>query len=106
MHRLFAIAALLIVLAVPSAAHADSREWKADGPKNPSELVIWCTATATAGGDTYTMRNYAPLDDGFDTNRYAQRVFTDDVMRAMLFAFPTRHEIQRSDVKVTCGGER
>jgi hypothetical protein len=103
MRRMSVLLLTIMLLLVPTTAFADSREWTADPPKQPGLPVIWCTATATAGGDTYTMHNYAPLDDNFDAHRYAQRVFTDDVVRAMLYAFPGRsHAIQRSDVTVTC----
>ena len=98
------ILATLALLLTALPASAESAEWTADGPKSGSGPVIWCTATATHDGDTYTLRNYAPLDEGFDAHRYANRVFSDDVVRAMLYRFPGRsHVIQPSDVTVKCG---
>jgi hypothetical protein len=103
MSRYIALLALLIMLLLPTTAYAESASWTADPPKQVGLPVIWCTATATAGGDTYTMRNYAPLDEGFDAERYARRVFTEDVKRAMLFRFKESHVIQDSDVRISCG---
>lgn len=95
---------LMLFLTTAGTAFAEEKSWTADGPKQPGLPVIWCTASATAGGDTYTMRNYAPLDEGFDAHRYAQRVFREDVKRAMLFRFEGRaHVIADSDVTVRCG---
>lgn len=105
MKRALAIAALLLVSATP--AYAESASWTADPPKPGSGEYVWCTATATAGGDTYTLRNWAPIDDvrPFDHNAYARRVFTEDVKRAMLFRFEGRpHVVADSDVTVACGG--
>lgn len=102
MRRLFLLSLLLAMLLAPGAAFAEEKSWTADPPKQVGLPVIWCTASASAGGDTYTMKNYAPLDDGFDAERYARRVFTEDVKRAMLFAFATPHVIQDSDVTVSC----
>lgn len=103
MSRVIALLILLALLLAPTTAWAESASWTADPPKQVGLPVIWCTATATAGGDTYTMKNYAPLDDGFDAERYARRVFTEDVKRAMLFRFKEAHVIQDSDVSVRCG---
>jgi hypothetical protein len=107
MRRALAIAALLLLSATP--AYADSASWTADPPKDGSGDVVWCTASASAGGDTYTMRNWAPIDPvrEFDHERYARRVFTEDVKRAMLFRFEGRpHVVADHDVTVTCGGGR
>lgn len=107
MRRSFVLATIALLLtATPSFAAEHS--WTADNPKQPNMPVLWCTATATADGDTLTQRNYAALDDGtYNVRAYQQRVLTDDVVRGMLYAFPGRpHVIQPSDVTVTCGGGR
>jgi hypothetical protein len=95
---------MLLLTALPAAAEEHS--WTADPPKQVGMPVLWCTATATAGGDTLTQRNYAALDDTYNAEAFQKRVMTDDVVRGMRYAFPTRHEIQPSDVTVTCGGGR
>lgn len=96
---------LFVFLALPVTAFAADVDWTADPPKPGQEPVIWCTATGTAGGHTYTMRNWAPIDTDreFSPLTYADRVFKDDVQRAFQFKYGEPIEIERSAIRVSCG---
>lgn len=94
-HRLFATLALLIVLTVPSVAHADSREWKAPTPKQGTEGFHLCTGYAEAGGHSYRNTNW--IDDSIlgNCDRYAR----EDVVRG--FRFMHGIDLDPAAVKVT-----
>jgi hypothetical protein len=82
MRRALILAATALLLtALPAAA--DSREWKADPPKQGTADFSLCTGYAEAGGHSYRNTNYIPNEILANCDRYAR----EDVVRGFRFLY-------------------